>query len=110
MSRLADPCTDAGLVAILGLNMTLNAPDALNLIGTMAWDLRATVEAQLRSLTSLQRCLDEYRERGDAAALTAAAEHLEAFQSRIDVVLETVPQTSAVLAVLRGTVAGGDPV
>jgi hypothetical protein len=89
----------------------LNTPDALDLLGTMAWDLRATVEAQLRSLASLQRCLEQYREDGQPAALHAAGEHLQAFRSRMEAVLETVPQASAALAVLRSVLPpDSDPV
>lgn len=85
--------------------MTLNPPDALNLLATMTWDLRATVEAQLRSLTSLQRCLEEYREHGQAVALDQVADHLEEFQSRLNVSIETVPQATASLALLRSALA-----
>jgi hypothetical protein len=50
----------------------------LNTLAAVAWDLRASAEAQIRSLTALQRCIDEYRDTADPKALDEIAKHLSA--------------------------------
>lgn len=58
------------------------APDEANMLAATLWDLRANWEAQLRSMTAMQRCVDEYRLTADPKALTETARHLQTVTER----------------------------
>jgi hypothetical protein len=74
--------------------------DLLDLLSTAAWDVRATLEAQLRTLTSLQRCLDEYRDSADPKALRQVAEHLHSIDARMPALRDALPQAREALQAL----------
>lgn len=85
--------------------MTFTSSDHINLLAAVAWDLRATVEAQLRSLTALQRSLDEYRDTGRRGALDEITRHLDSIDSRMDPLCDGTPRARQSLAALQQSTA-----
>jgi hypothetical protein len=58
-------------------------PAELNeLLNVMGWDLRVLAEAQVRSLTAMQRCIDDYRKTADLKALSEIRRHIAELDSR----------------------------
>jgi hypothetical protein len=55
----------------------------VELLTTISWDIRKSAEAQLVALTSLQRCLDEYREHHDYDTLREMMMHLSTVDQRV---------------------------
>jgi hypothetical protein len=76
-------------------------PDHLNVLAAIAWDIRASVEAQIRSLTSLQRCIEEYRATRSASALSEIVRHLDEVDARNTDVRATLPHAGDALAAIR---------
>jgi hypothetical protein len=71
----------------------------IDLLSAVAWDLRALGEAQVRALTSIQRCIEEYRQTAGSQALLEMRKHLR--------VMETgAPQIREALKLLREALAG----
>jgi hypothetical protein len=62
----------------------LNAPDTQigELLSAMGWDLRGLGEAQLRSLTALQRCIEDFRKTGDPEAARGILKHIGELEER----------------------------
>ena len=89
--------------------MTSNTPPDIALLVTTAWDLRATVEAQLRTLTLLQRCLDEFRANGQRDALAEIARHVDAIESRVPCLHDALPQARKAIAALQTRAAASLP-
>ena len=56
--------------------MPLNRADHVEVLSALGWDLRALGEAQVRSLTAMQRCIDDYRKTGDSDALREVRRHI----------------------------------
>jgi hypothetical protein len=52
------------------------------MLSAMGWDLRALGEAQVRSLTSMQRCIEDYRKTADPDALTKIRQHINDLEQR----------------------------
>ena len=57
-------------------------PTKADLLATVGWDLRALGEAQLRNLTAMQRCIEEYRESKDRNALAEIRKHIAEMRDR----------------------------
>jgi hypothetical protein len=72
-----------------------------DLLSAIGWDLRALGEAQLRSLTSLQRCIEDFNKTGDADAAHGILRHAGEIEGRS-------PQVYEALRHLRETLAGID--
>ncbi len=53
-----------------------------DLLSAMAWDLRALAEAQVRSLTAMQRCIDDFRKSGASAAADGILKHIGEIEGR----------------------------
>ena len=67
-------------------------------LSAIAWDLRTFAEAQVRTLTALQRCLDDYRKTREADALVEARKHVRELTAR-------APQANEVLRTLDATLS-----
>jgi hypothetical protein len=50
--------------------------DRLDALRTASWDMRASMEANARTLTALQRCIDDYRRSADPDALDEIVKHI----------------------------------
>ena len=75
-------------------------PDEINMLAVTLWDLRASWEAQLRSMTAMQRCVDEYRRTADPKALTETSRHLQAVTDRHRAGDDGVKQAHEILSAL----------
>ena len=69
----------------------------------MFWDLRASWEAQLRSMSALQCCVEEYRQTGDPNTLTETARHLDAVAERHRAGHDPIEQARETLFMLMRT-------
>lgn len=79
-------------------------PDQTDMLAVNLWDLRANWEAQLRSMTAMQRCVDEYRQTADPKALTETARHLQTATDRHRAGDDGIKQVHETLsALMRGT-------
>jgi len=65
-----------------------------DILSALAWDLRALAEAQVRSLTAMQRCIDDFRKTGDVAAAEGVLKHIGEIEGRS-------PQAAESLRLLR---------
>jgi hypothetical protein len=74
----------------------------IKLLAAVSWDLRASAEAQLRALTSLQRCLDEYSNTHDQNALREIMEHVSTVDERV---LEVQTATAVALTTVATLLA-----
>jgi hypothetical protein len=54
----------------------------IEMLSAMGWDLRALGEAQVRSLTAMQRCIDDYRKTLDLQALREVRRHISELDQR----------------------------
>lgn len=76
------------------------APDETNMLAVTLWDLRANWEAQLRSMTAMQRCVEEYRLAGDPKALAETARHLQTATERHRAGDDGIKQAQGILSAL----------
>jgi hypothetical protein len=52
------------------------------MLSAMGWDLRGLAEAQVRSLTAMQRCIEDYGKTNDPTALSEIRRHVGDLQQR----------------------------
>jgi hypothetical protein len=71
-----------------------------DVLSAMAWDLRALAEAQVRSLTAMQRCIDDYRKSGASDAAEGILKHIGEIEHRS-------PQAAESLHLLRQEILAG---
>ncbi len=69
----------------------------------MGWDLRSLGEAQVRSVTAMQRCIDDYRKTEDADALTEIRKHLKELEVRSAQAKQSFTDLLEVVADLQST-------
>jgi hypothetical protein len=79
---------------------------ALELLSATSWDVRTSAEAQVRTLTALQGCIEEYRRDGDPDALAQIARHLATITTQARQVIESLSVASESLAALKPSVRG----
>jgi hypothetical protein len=70
------------------------------MLSVMGWDVRGLGEAQLRSLTAMQRCIEDFR-RGDVKAAEGILKHIAELEVRSPVIQEA-------LRLIRATLADAD--
>jgi hypothetical protein len=75
----------------------MDRTDRAELLSAMGWDVRGLGEAQLRSLTAMQRCIEDFRTTGDLQALAGIRRHVRELEERS-------PQVQTVLKHLVDTV------
>jgi hypothetical protein len=75
------------------------------MLSAIGWDLRALGEAQLRSLTSMQRCIEEFQATGDPHAADEIRRHAKALEERsvtvrdsLQYLIETLDRTAPATA------------
>jgi hypothetical protein len=83
--------------------MAVDRREHLGTLTATSWDLRATLEAQLRALTSLQRCIEDFKHTGDAEALQEIDKHLAIIAGLTDSVRETAAMGREQVAALQVT-------
>ena len=79
---------------------------ALELLSATSWDVRTSAEAQVRTLTALQRFIEDYRRDGDPDALAQIAKHLATIATHARQVIESLTVASESLAALKPTARG----
>jgi hypothetical protein len=67
-----------------------HSDDSTEMLSALGWDLRGLGEAQLRSLTSLQRCIDDFRRTGNLEAAREILRHIAELEARSPVIRETL--------------------
>jgi hypothetical protein len=70
-------------------------------MSAMGWDLRGLGEAQVRSLTAMQRCIEDFR-KGDRDAAVGILRHIGEIEGRSPQVAETLRELRAAVAALSG--------
>jgi len=76
----------------------------LDLLAITLVDLRANLEAKLRTLTAAEVCLEEYRLRGQSTSLANAIDHLSALKTQHAVSAEALADASeAITQVVRAS-------
>ena len=75
----------------------------LELLTAISWDVRASAEAQIRALTALQRCADDYRRTHDPAALDEIARHLADVDRRAGQVRDALTGAATTVESLKAT-------
>ena len=65
--------------------------------------MRASMEANARTLTALQRCIDDYRRTADPDALDEIVKHLRAIQSTTGHIREMVTVARASVRSIKKT-------
>jgi hypothetical protein len=76
----------------------MDRTDRVELLSAIGWDVRGLGEAQLRSLTAMQRCIEDFRKTGDPDALAGIRRHVRELEQRS-------PQVQTVLKHLLDTVS-----
>jgi hypothetical protein len=71
-----------------------------DLLNASLWDLRANCEAQIRDLTAMQRCLDDFRA-GERGAVNEMDAHLHAIALRADAVNDSLREAKLALDALK---------
>jgi hypothetical protein len=54
----------------------------VDLLLALGWDLRSLGEAQVRSITAMQRCIEDYRKASDPEALREIRRHIHELEHR----------------------------
>jgi len=62
--------------------VSTDRPGKVEMLTVMGWDLRALGEAQLRSLTAMQRCIEDYRKTSDPHAASEIRRHMGDIEER----------------------------
>ena len=62
--------------------MSTDRSPKIDILTAMGWDLRALGEAQLRSLTAMQRCIEDYRKTSDPDAASEIRRHVADIEQR----------------------------
>jgi len=75
--------------------------DHLDALTAAGWDLRASVEGQVRSLTAMQRCIESYRTDRGRDALAEIAKHLADVEGRCDAVRDALRFANDSVALLQ---------
>ncbi len=73
----------------------------VDVLVAMGWDLRTLGEAQVRSVTALQRCIEEYRKSGDQSALREIRRCLTDLEARSHQAKESYRDLVEVVAALQ---------
>ena len=81
--------------------MASTQPDRIELLAVMLVDLRATIDAQKRSVVSAQASVEEYRVRGDRASLDDIGESLAQLADQIRMLTEGLNESRRVLRNVR---------
>jgi hypothetical protein len=71
------------------------------MLSAMGWDLRALGEAQIRSITTMQRCIDDYRKAPDPRALREIRRHVLELDRRSSAARESWTQLLQIVADLE---------
>jgi hypothetical protein len=71
------------------------------LLSAIGWDVRALGESQLRSLTAMQRCIEDYRNSGDPEAAYGIRKHIRELEERSPHVFEALTFLRKVLTELE---------
>jgi hypothetical protein len=72
------------------MTMSFDPTVRRELLSPVGWEVRALGEAQLRSLTAMQRCIDEFQRTGDPEAAEGVRRHIRELQERSPQVLEAI--------------------
>jgi hypothetical protein len=72
-------------------------------LSAIGWDLRALGEAQLRSLTAMQRCIEDFRKSGDPEAARGILTHITELEDRSPHVHETLNVLRETLSIVIDT-------
>jgi hypothetical protein len=77
--------------------------EQIETLTAVSWDIRASAEAQVRALTALQRCLDDYGRTHDPHALSEMVRHLGEVEDRTAQVRQALPLATEALTTLIAT-------
>jgi hypothetical protein len=75
----------------------------LDALRTASWDMRASMEANARTLTALQRCIDDYRRTADPDALDEIGKHIRAIRSTTGHIREVITVATASVKAIKKT-------
>jgi hypothetical protein len=75
----------------------------VELLTSISWDIRASAEAQLVALTSLQRCLDEYSSTHDYEQLREMMVHVSTVEQRVIEVQNAMAVAVTTVVTLQAT-------
>lgn len=75
----------------------------IELLTAITWDVRASAEAQIRALTALQRCADDYRRTHDLDALNEIERHLADVERRAAQVRDSLTGAATAVESLKAT-------
>jgi hypothetical protein len=81
----------------------------LDLLSAVSWDIRATLELRVRTLTSMQRCVDDYRATPHVNTLAEISKHLailEGSTTHIENGISTARQAVRALAAMHAEPMG----
>lgn len=77
-----------------------DASGKADLLSAIGWDLRGLGEAQLRDLTAMQRCIDDFRRTSDREAAFGVLRHAGEIETRSPHVQEALGQLRDALAAI----------
>lgn len=75
----------------------------LDALRTASWDMRASMEANARTLTALQQCIDDYRRTADPDALDEIGKHIRAIRTTTGHIREVIVVAVASVKALKQT-------
>jgi hypothetical protein len=77
--------------------------EQLDALRTASWDMRASMEANARTLTGLQRCLDDYRRTTDPDALDEIEKHIRSIRRTVGHIREVLAVAAASVKAIKKT-------
>jgi hypothetical protein len=77
--------------------------DDLDALRTASWDMRASMEANARTLTALQRCIDDYRRTADPDALDEIGKHIRGIRRTAGHIREVLAVAAASVNAIKKT-------
>ena len=80
--------------------MSIDPDMTVEVLSAIGWDLRALGEAQVRSLTAMQRCIEDYRKTSDPAAVSGILKHIDEIEGRSPKVHEALREIRETLRTL----------
>ncbi len=88
---------------LLSLCMPNVRHEHLDALRTTSWDMRASMEANARTLTGLQRCIDDYRRTADPDALDEIAKHIRSIRRTTGHIREVLAVAAASVNAIKKT-------
>jgi len=83
--------------------VTKGQNEHLDELRAASWDMRASMEANARAMTALQRCIDDYRRTADPQALDEIVKHIAGIRGNLHRLRDGLADSGRLVDALKST-------